>query len=96
MRLEFSTSIVSLKPWPSAPIMFPAGTAQSSNTSSAVDVALMPILPCWGMIVKPSAPLSTTRASMPRVRCSLSWVARTTNISASSALVVNSLLPFST
>ena len=72
MRLEFSTSIVSLKPCPSAPIRFSLGTAQSSKTSSAVDVALIPILPCWGLMVKPSVPLSTTRASMPRVRCCLS------------------------
>ena len=96
MRLALNTCIVSRKPSPSAPRRFPSGTLHSSNTSSAVDEARMPILPCCGLMVNPGVSRETTSASIPRVLRLTSWVARTTKTSASAALVVNSLVPLST
>ena len=52
----------------------------------------MPILCSSGPTVSPGVPRSTTKA----VNCSPSTLAKTTNTSAKAALVMYSLLPFST
>ena len=95
MRLAFSTCIVSLKPSPSSPRRFSAGTGQPSKTSSLVVEARIPILPCWGFTSKPGRSRSTMKASTPLVRRLRSWLASTTNVLASVPFVMYSLLPLS-
>ena len=94
IRLAFSTSIVILNPSPSPPIRFSSGTGQSSKTTSAADDALIPILPCSGLIVMPGESRSTMNVLTPLDPRLRSWVAITTIVLDSSALVMNVLVPF--
>ena len=93
MRLESRISMAYRNPRPSSPSRFSEGTGVSWNTTSLVLDALMPILPCWGVMVSPGDPWGTMKALMPRYPWERSWVANTTMDSAISALVIKCLVP---
>src|SRR5881398_3793206 len=69
--------IAILKPSPSSPSRFPAGTRQSSNVSSPVVEPRMPIFGSSRATSNPGASASTTNAEMPAWPASASVLAKT-------------------
>ena len=62
-----SVFIATINPMPSRAIRFSFGMRQSSNISSVVADALMPIFFSFLPNVKPGVPFSTTKADAPRM-----------------------------
>ena len=91
-----SVCIAILKPSPSSPSLFAAGTFTSWKASAEVSVARWPILSRCFSIVTPSASLGTTKAVRPRCPAEGSVEAKTVNQSAWPALVMNIFEPLRT
>src|SRR5512143_2084819 len=96
MRPRSRILSVSTKPMPSRPIRLPAGTRQSSNTSSEVSDERTPSLSSFFPERKPGVPRSTTNAEIPFLPRERSVTAITTAMSAMPPLVMKFLEPFST
>ena len=68
--------MATMKPMPSRPSRFAAGTRASSKTSSAVTLARMPILCSFLPKENPGVPFSTMKHEAPRAPLS-GWVSAT-------------------
>ena len=90
--LELKTAI----PAPRLPSSAVAGTSQSSSTTSLIGEVVSPILWNGGPTVSPGESRSTRNADSPAKPAFGSVDANTTNTSATGALVMNVLAPFST
>ncbi len=90
-------AIAILKPSPSAPSRFAAGTRTSSNVSSAVGEPRMPILCSTRGAAKPGVSVSTMKALIPlRPPAAGSVRAKTVSTLATEPWVMKRLLPLST
>ncbi len=78
MRPASSTCSVLMKPCPSSPSSWSAGTRQSSKMTSLVSLARIPSLFSFLPAVIPGVPCSTTNAEMPRCPLARSVTAMTT------------------
>ena len=70
--------MASLKPWPSSPSRFAAGTTTSWRANAEVSVARCPILSRCCSIVTPGVSIGTMNAEMPRWPFATSVFAKTT------------------
>ena len=91
-----SVRIAILKPSPSSPSRFAAGTLTSWSATAEVSVARWPILSRCFSTVKPSASAGTTNAESPRCALLLSVEAKTTIQAACPAFEMNIFEPFRT
>ena len=98
MLIRPASKVISicLKPSPSWPSMFRAGTRQSSRDSADVTEPLRPILGSFLPGTKPGMPFSTRKQVMPRVPASGSVLAVQMTTSAMAPDVIHILLPLST
>ena len=91
-----STFIAILKPPPSGPSMFAAGTRHSVNVSSTVGEPRMPIFFSSLPTANPGVPFSTTNALIPFAPFSGSVTAKTVTMSAMLPWVIQIFVPSST
>ena len=85
--------IATLKPLPTSPSTFPAGTRTSSNDTEVVEEARIPILSSWGPEETPFMSRVTTKAVMwPRPSSEV--LAKTVKKSANPPLVIQIFSPF--
>jgi len=83
-------------PAPSAPRRLAAGTRQPSSTTSPIGEVRRPILSRPRLTVNPGVPFSTRKAEMPAILGRPGCAAKTSTTSETGALVMYSLVPFST
>ncbi len=88
--------IAQMKPVPSRPMRFSAGTSQSSKINSRVALARMPILFSFLPKLNPGVPFSTMKQLTPRAPRFLSVTANTQYTSASPPFVIHCFVPLST
>jgi hypothetical protein len=81
-RVKSSVAIAILKPSPSSPSRFSAGTRTSWSANADVSVARWPIFSRCFSIATPGVPISTTNADIPRRPAEGSVFANTTAHSA--------------
>ena len=91
VRVRSKVRMAILKPSPSSPSRFSAGTSTSSSARLAVTEARMPSLRSGGPGTTPGRSASTMKAVIPRSPRETSTVAKTTYRSAMPALVMKCL-----
>ena len=93
MRVRSNVIMAILKPSPSRPSIFSAGTSQFVKINSAVCDPLMPILSSIRPTEKPGKSFSTIKPLMPRVPCSGAVSAKTEVTRAIPPLVIKRFEP---
>jgi hypothetical protein len=96
MRPPSSVAMATLKPSPSRPIRFLAGTTMSSKNIEQDTAAEMPIFRSAAARWNPGVSVGTRKAEMPLWPAVRSVMAKSTMASATGPLVIQFLLPLMT